>query len=98
MISTSSRSATPARLGAKFLPLLGIFLVTGGFLLLGWLAYVSLSPGSAPYHYKLIEEGGVDKFDKLGLKAWPDLAVSKYEVHVQEIDKPVAVAHLVKRG
>jgi len=98
LISTSSRSAIPARPGAKFLPLLGIFLVTGGFLLLGWLAYVSLSPGSAPYHYKLIEEGGVDKFDKLGLGAWPDLSVSKYEVYVQEVDKPVAVAHLVKRG
>lgn len=87
-----------ARPGAKFLPLLGIFLVTGGFLLLGWLAYVSLSPGPAPYHYKLVEEGGVDKFDKLGLKAWPDLAISKYEVHVQGVDKPVAVAHLAKRG
>ncbi len=87
-----------ARPGTKLLPLLGIFLVTGGFLLLGWLAYVSLSPGSAPYHYKLVEEGGVGKFDKLGLAPWPDLAISKYEVYVQGVDKPIAVAHLVKRG
>jgi len=98
LISTSSRSAAPARPRSKFLPLLGIFLVTGGFLLLGWLAYVSLSPGPAPYHYKLVEEGGVDKFDKLGLKAWPNLVVSKYEVYVQNVKNPVAVAHLVKRG
>ncbi len=99
MISSSSRGVTPlAQPGNKLLPLLGIFLVTGGFLLLAWLAYVSLSPGEAPYHYKLIEEGGVGKFDKLGLKAWPDLAISKYEVHVQGIDKPIAAAHLAKRG
>ncbi len=87
-----------ARPGVKFLPLLGIFLVTGGFLLLGWLAYVSFSPGSAPYHYKLVEEGGVGKFDKLGLRAWPDLAISRYEVYVQGIDKSVAEVHLAKRG
>ena len=62
--------------------------------MLAWLAYVSLSPGEAPYHYKLIEEGGVGKFDKLGLKAWPDLAISKYEVHVQGIDKPINAAHI----
>jgi len=99
LISSSSRSATPsARPGAKLLPLLGIFLVAGGFLLLGWLAYVLLNPGPAPYHYKLVEEGGIDKFDKLGLAAWPDLAISKYEVYVQGVDKPIAVAHLAKRG
>ena len=98
MISTPSRSAEPAQPGSKFLPLLGTLLVTGGFLLLGWLAYVSLSPGPAPYNYKMVEEGGVDKFAELGLKAWPDLAVSKYEVYVQNVKKPVAVAHLVKRG
>ena len=59
LISSSSRGVTPlTQPGNKLLPLLGVFLVTGGFLLLGWLAYVSLSPGVAPYHYKLIEEGG----------------------------------------
>jgi len=87
-----------ARPGARLLPLLGIFLVAGGFLLLGWLAYVLLTPEPAPYHYKLVEEGGIGKFDKLGLGAWPDLAISKYEVHVQGVDKPIAVAHLAKRG
>jgi hydroxylamine oxidation protein HaoB len=98
LISTSSRSAEPAQARSKFLPLLGTLLVTGGFLLLGWLAYISLSPGPAPYNYKLVEEGGVDKFAELGLKEWPDLAVSKYEVYVQNVKKPVAVAHLVKSG
>ena len=58
----------------RILPSLGIVLVAGGFLVLGWLAYLWLSPGSAPYHYQLAEEGGVDKFGKLGLEAWPDLS------------------------
>ena len=98
MISTSPRSAGSASLGSKFLPLLGFFLVTGGFILLGWLAYVSLSPGPAPYHYKLIQEGGVDKFGQLKLDPWPDLAISKYEVYVENVGKPVAIAHLVKNG
>jgi len=70
----------------------------GGIFLLGWLAYVSLSPGPAPYHYELVEEGGVDKFNQLGLEPWPDLAISKYEVYVDNVEKPIAVAHLVKNG
>ena len=59
---------------------------------------MSLTPGPAPYNYKLVEEGGVDKFNKLGLESWPDLAVSKYEVYVENVKKPVAIAHLVKNG
>ena len=82
----------------RILPSLGIFLVAGGFLVLGWLAYLWLSPGSAPYHYQLAEEGGVDKFDKLGLEAWPDLRISKHEVLVEGVDKPLAVAYLARRG
>jgi hydroxylamine oxidation protein HaoB len=82
----------------RILPLLGIFLVAGGFLVLGWLAYLWLSPGQAPYHYQLVEEGGVDKFGKLGLEAWPDLGISKHEVRVEGVDKPLAVAYLARRG
>jgi hydroxylamine oxidation protein HaoB len=82
----------------RILPSLGIFLVAGGFLVLGWLAYLWLSPGSAPYHYKLVEEGGVDKFGKLGLEAWPDLGISKQEVLVEGVDQPVALAYLARRG
>ena len=82
----------------RILPSLGIFLVAGGFLVLGWLAYLWLSPGQAPYHYKLTEEGGIDKFAKLGLDAWPDLGISKQEVLVEGVDQPVAVAYLARRG
>ena len=82
----------------RILPSLGIFLVAGGFLVFGWLAYLWLSPGSVPYHYKLVEEGGVDKFGKLGLEAWPDLGISKHEVLVEGVDQPVALAYLARRG
>jgi hydroxylamine oxidation protein HaoB len=82
----------------RILPSLGIFLVAGGFLVLSWLAYQWLSPGSAPYHYKLTEEGGVEKFGKLGLEAWPDLGISKHEVLVEGVDHPLAVGYLARRG
>jgi hydroxylamine oxidation protein HaoB len=65
--------------------------------MLGWFAFLWLSPGSAPYHYRLVEEGGVDKFSKLGLDAWPDLSISKHEVIVQGVDQPLAVAYLARR-
>jgi hydroxylamine oxidation protein HaoB len=45
-----------------------------------------------------VEEGGVDKFGKLGLEAWPDLGISKQEVLVEGVDQPVAVAYLARRG
>ena len=82
----------------RILPSLGIFLVAGGFLVLCWLAYLWLSPGAAPYHYKLVEEGGVDKFGKLGLEAWPDLGISKQEVLVEGVDQPVAVGYFPGRS
>ena len=66
--------------------------------MLGWLAYLWLSPGQAPYHYQLVEEGGVGKFSKLGLDAWPDLAISKHEIRVDGVDQPLAVAYLARRG
>ena len=87
-----------ARPGSKLLPLLGILLVTGGLLLLGWFAYLWFTPKPMPYQYQLVEEGGVDKFAELRLGDWPDLNLRKYEVRVAEVDKPVAVAHVASRG
>ena len=82
----------------RILPSLGIVLVTGGLFVLGWFAYLWLSPGPVPYHYQLIEEGGVTKFTNLGLAAWPDLKIGKYEVRVESVDKPIAVAYRATRG
>ena len=66
--------------------------------MLGWFAFLWLSPGPAPYHYRLVEEGGIDKFSKLGLDAWPDLGISKQEIRVEGVDEPVAVGYLGRRG
>ena len=78
--------AVLARPGNRLLPLLGIILVAGGVLLLGWIAYSALNPGPAPYRYQLVEEGGTDKFAKLGLESWPDLKLSL--IHISEPTRP----------
>ncbi|MBE7423596.1 MAG: hydroxylamine oxidation protein HaoB [Zoogloeaceae bacterium] len=88
-------AASPSR---KFLPSLGILLVAGGLLLLGWVAYSFLQPGPAPYRYQLAEEGGVERFAALGLEAWPDLKIGRYEIRVEGIDQPVAVGHVARRA
>jgi hydroxylamine oxidation protein HaoB len=83
---------------SKVLPSLGIVLVAGGLVLLGLFTFLWFSPGPAPYHYRLVEEGGIDKFSTLGLDAWPDLGISKQEIVVEGVDEPVAVAYLARRG
>jgi hydroxylamine oxidation protein HaoB len=65
---------------------------------LGWFAYLWLKPVPAPYHYQLVEEGGVAKFNNLGLEAWPDLIIGKYEVRVESLDKPIAEVYRATRG
>ena len=82
----------------RVLPSLGIVLVTGGLFVLGWFAYLWLNPGPAPYHYQLVEEGGVSKFVNLGLAAWPELKIGKYEVRVESLDKPIAVVYRASLG
>lgn len=82
----------------RILPSLGIALVAGGFLVFGWFAYLWLKPEPAPYRYQLVDEGGVGKFVNLGLGAWPDLKIGKYEVRVDSVDKPIAVAYRGARG
>ena len=66
--------------------------------MLGWVAYLWLSPGQAVYRFQLIEEGGIDKYAKFGLDAWPDLVISKQEVRVEGMDQPLALAYLARRG
>lgn len=84
--------------GAKFLPSLGLLLVTGGLFLSGWVAYLWFKPAPAPYSYQLVDEGLVTKFDNLALQDWPDLKISKYELRVQSVDKPIAIAYRASRG
>jgi hydroxylamine oxidation protein HaoB len=71
--------------------------VTGGLVLLGWFAYLWFTPAPAPYQYQLLESETVDHAE-LELDAWPELILSKYQVKVADIDKPVAHAILARRG
>jgi hydroxylamine oxidation protein HaoB len=70
--------------------------VTGGFFLVGWFLYLWFKPLPPPYSYYLVEEGGAAKFSNLQLGAWPNLAISKYELRVPSLDKPVAIVYQTK--
>ena len=94
LISAPSLSAPASnQSGARILPSLGILLVAGGLFLIGWFLYLWFKPLPPPYTYQLVEEGGVANFSNLQLEAWPDLKISKYELRVPSLDKPVAVAY-----
>lgn len=79
--------------GSKILPSLGLILVTGGLLLVGWFLYLWFKPLPPPYSYQLVEQGNAEKFQNLSLASWPNLAIRKYEVRVSSLDKPVAIAY-----
>lgn len=98
MSITPSGRATLARPGSRLLPSLGILLVTGGILLLLWFAWLWFNPGPAPYRYQQVEQGGVDQFPQLGLSAWPDLEITRYEIHTEGVEQPLAVTHAARRG
>lgn len=66
--------------------------------MLAWLGYALLNPGPAPYQYHLVEEGDPGKFPDLGMGAWPDLTIRKYEVRVEDIAEPIALAWTGSRG
>lgn len=83
----------------------GILLLSGGFFLGGWAAWSVFQspPQKAPYVYTMVEEGNVEAFPDLGLagedgKDNPDLVIRKYELRVDQIDKPVAVFHTATRN
>ncbi|HKQ34463.1 MAG TPA: hydroxylamine oxidation protein HaoB [Nitrospiraceae bacterium] len=90
--------ATLTRPSSKILPSLGVILAAGGFLLLGWFAFLWFDPGPAPYQYRLVEEGGIEKFPKLELGAWPDLKLTKQEIHVEGMEEAIAAAYIARRG
>ncbi len=94
-MSTSSLSAPVSRPSGtpNLLPSLGFGLVAGGLVLIGWFAYLWFKPAPVPYSYQLVDEGGVSKFENLPLQAWPDLKISKYEIRVPTVEKPIAIAY-----
>jgi hydroxylamine oxidation protein HaoB len=71
--------------------------VTGGFILLGWFAYLWFTPAPAPYQYQLLTTGDPDQYPELALQDWPELTLSQHQIQVTGIDKPVAQATLARR-
>lgn len=67
--------------------------MTGGLFLVGWFLYLWFKPLPPPYNYHLVEEGGVTEFSNLPLGGWPNLTIRKYELRIQSLDKPVAIAY-----
>lgn len=82
----------------RALPSLGILLVAAGSLLLGWVGWGYWQPGPAPYRYVRVEAGGIGRFAALGLEAWPDLTIEKYELRADGLDQPIATGHVARRG
>ena len=78
----------------RTLPIIGVILMAGGFLLLGTLLWSNWNPPNAPYSYVMVSEGKTAKFPELGLKDHPDLNIQKYEIRVPEIDKPIVDFHV----
>lgn len=94
---TTGRGTGVPRPGDKLLPSLGILLVTGGLVLLGWLAYLWLTPATAPYQYQHLSTGTPQEYPELDLEDWPDLTISRYDIIVPDVDKPIAQATVVQR-
>lgn len=95
--TTDRRSSTKRRLADKLLPSLGILLVTGGLILLGWFTYLWFTPAEAPYQYRHLSTGSVDQYPELDLDAWPELTISRYDVIVPDVEKPIAQASVAQR-
>lgn len=87
-----------ARPANKLLPSLGFLLAAGGLLLLAWVAWSTLKPRPAPYHYQLVKESASAGFDTADTKAWPNLKIEKFELRVDGVDTPVAVMHVARRS
>lgn len=80
----------------RTLPIAGIALVAGGFAILAAAGWSHLSQAPAPYGYHLVAEGRADSFSKLGLDKKPDLTVAKYEIRVDDVEKPLAEFHVAR--
>ncbi|SEN74674.1 hydroxylamine oxidation protein HaoB [Nitrosomonas marina] len=94
---TTGRDTEVKRPGSKILPSLGILLVTGGLIFLGWFAYLWFEPAESPYQYQQISTGNPQDYPELALDAWPELTVSHYDVIASEAEKPIARAIVAQR-
>ena len=66
--------------------------------MLVWFAWLWFNPGAGALPLPTGEEGPVSQFPQLGLEAWPDLTLARFEVHTEGVDQPLATGHTAKRG
>jgi hydroxylamine oxidation protein HaoB len=71
--------------------------VAGGLVFLGWFAYLWFGPAEAPYQYQKISSGNPQQYPELELEAWPELTISRYDVVVPAVEKPIAQATVAQR-
>lgn len=88
------------RSGDKLLPLLGILLVTGGLLLLGWFFYTWFKPQPILYSYERItaEQGDKKRLRQIDLTPWPELKLEQYQVKTLDVEKPIAEMIVARKG
>jgi len=98
--ATTDRTGKAVRSGDKFLPSLGIILVTGGLLLLGWFFYLWFKPLPILYSYEQIplDQGDKKRISKIDLSSWPELKLERYQVKTIDVDKPIAEMIVARRG
>ncbi|MCP4286739.1 MAG: hydroxylamine oxidation protein HaoB [Gammaproteobacteria bacterium] len=82
----------------RALPLASILLVMGGVLILSWFIWIKNNPGPPLYQYRLITEGGMDRFPDLGLDPQPGISIRKYELRTSENEKPLVILHVGERN
>ncbi|MCC2111500.1 MAG: hydroxylamine oxidation protein HaoB [Hyphomicrobiales bacterium] len=78
----------------RALQLIGILMILGGLVIFGALWRSSTAPQDPPYSYRVVAEGPPSAFADLDLADKPDLTIKKYEVRVDEVEKPLAEFHV----
>lgn len=77
------------------LPRTGLVLVAAGLFLIAWVGWTLLQPERGPlHHYQLTREGALADFEELEVSSHGDLAVQRFAVQVESVERPVAFAYV----
>ncbi len=79
---------------SRKLPIVSVLLMVGGLIVLGWVGWSVFKPAPSSYYYQLVKEGSAEEFPELGLSEVPDISVSKYELLIDDTDKPLVVLYV----
>jgi len=65
---------------------------------LSWVSYETwLKPKDVPYQYQKQSSGNPQQYPELELNDWPELTISRYDVVVPDVAKPIAQATVAQR-